>query len=116
MRYRGMSADGDMIHVADESSFLIGAQAVAAAVRSRLLSFRGEWWESPDEGIPLFAIVGRVSNDRLKYADAFIKERIVGTEGVSGLLAYESSIAGRARNLKIKIATVYGAVDLEVAV
>lgn len=45
VRYRRLDEYGDMQGLRGNKTHYEGAYAVGAAIRSRLLSFKGEWWE-----------------------------------------------------------------------
>ena len=104
MQYRQLSATGD---------YLIGLpflanspQCVGQAIVTRLKLWQGEWFLNTAYGTPwLQNILGRSQNP-----DAYIKARILGTPGVTSLLAYLSSYNGQNRSLSVSgsVVTLYG--------
>lgn len=112
MRYRKLDGCGDYI-LGRRNEMYEGTEAVAQAVKTRLLLLLGEWWESPSDGTPLFE---KVLGQRLKASDSpdeidlVFSERINGTQGVSDISAFESKINPETREYKasITIKTIYG--------
>ena len=83
-------------------------RGVAQAVVSRLRLLREEWFLDLAEGTPY---VGGVFGKHTKESyDPVIRERILGTEGVTAITEYASSYDGDTRKLTITatIDTVYG--------
>lgn len=93
-----------------------GAEAVVAAVRSRLRSFAGEWWEDPEEGIPLTALIGKLDEEKMMISDALIRLRILETEGVRGIVEYKAVNDSRSRTIYVTINTEFGNASVEVSV
>lgn len=116
MRYRRVDSQGDMIGIRTPDSHLKGAEAVAAAIRSRILSFYGEWWEDPEDGIPLEALIGRMDEEREQVADAMIRSRVMGTPGVLSVEDFRAETDGRKRIIFMKVLTEFGQASLEVGV
>ena len=88
MTYRRLSADGDMLPARGNPPYT-GAEAVGAAIRSRILMFYGEWWETPDEGLDISYFFGYQNDEKKRVAEALLRERIKDTEGVSEILSLE---------------------------
>lgn len=89
------------------------AQGVAQAVVSRLRLLAGEWFLDLQEGTPY---VGGVLGKHTKESyDPVLRERILGTEGVTELVAYESIFNGETRALTVNatIATRYGQASVQ---
>jgi hypothetical protein len=117
MRYRKLDAQGDMIAGHGSADFITDIDAVAQAVRTRLLLFRGEWWEDIEDGLPLYQnIIGvRATQDAEAAMELLVRDRILRTEGVSEILSLESSIDPQNRLITYKTAikTVYGVAELD---
>lgn len=116
MRYRMLDAYGDMQGLRGNGTHYEGAEAVGAAIRSRLLSFKGEWWENPDEGIPFEALVGRLSEEKKQIADALIRIRIADTPGVVSIENYVARDNGRNREISVSVMTEFGLSAVEVSI
>jgi hypothetical protein len=109
MRYRKMSADGDYLF-GQGSGFLVNSpETVAQAVRTRLKLYAREWFLDKREGLDLDQVTGRGTQGT---RDQQIQQRILRTSGVRRLLAYSSSIEGRAFLVSATIETIYGAVTI----
>lgn len=98
MKYRMLDADGDYVFGRGKHAYLEGGEAVAQAVKTRLLLLLGEWWEDLEEGLPLWTkIVGtRGTEKQLQAVDLIFKDRIYKTLGVRRILNYTSSFQSRA--------------------
>ena len=102
MIYRQLDTNGD---------YLIGLflennpAAVAQAVQTRLLLWRGEWFLNVADGTPwLQDIFGHNTNYDLE-----IQKRILDTPGVTSIESYSSSLSsGRALSVTAVINTKYG--------
>ena len=83
-------------------------RGVAQAVVSRLRLLREEWFLDLAEGTPY---VGGVFGKHTKASyDAVVRERILGTQGVTAITEYASTYDGDTRKLTIivSIDTEYG--------
>lgn len=109
MRYRALDANGDMQFGNGASNFLVNSPAaVGQAVLTRLKLLTGEWFLDVTEGTPYATqILGK--NTSATY-DTAIRSRILGTQGVSGIASYSSSLNPTTRALSITatIDTIYG--------
>ena len=111
MRYRRLDSNGDYT-IGRRDEMCEGTEAVAQAVKTRLLLLRGEWWENPDDGTPLFE---KVFGQRLRTdeppdeIDLVFSQRINGTQGVADITAFESEINAEKRQYtaNITIKTIY---------
>lgn len=100
MRVRQQSATGDYTFGASLGNFLINSPAaVAQKVLTRLKLFQGEWFLDNTAGTPwLQSILG---NNTTATADLAIKSVILGTVGVTSLLAYNSDINTAERTISV---------------
>ena len=109
MRYRKLASDGDFTFGKEQADFYRDQrEAPAQAVVTRLRLLAGEWFLDLTEGTPYeTGVFGKFTRDTY---DPIIRERILGTEGVTEILAYESRFDGETRTLTISatIDTVYG--------
>lgn len=111
MKYRKLDENGDYT-IGRRDEMYEGTEAVAQAVKTRLLILLGEWWENRQDGTPLFeSVLGqRLRTDEPPdEIDLVFSDRINGTQGVSDITNFESSIdaEGRAYKADITIKTVY---------
>lgn len=109
MRYRKQDASGDYVFGHQQSDFYRDVpDAVAQAVKTRLMLFAGEWYLDTSDGTPWRTeVLGKYTRETY---DAVIRSRILGTPGVTEILDYSSSFDGSSRSLSIKatINTQYG--------
>ncbi len=112
MIYRMLDSDGDYVFGRGKHAYLEGIDAVAQAIKTRLLLLYAEWWEDREDGLPLWEqiLAAPGSQDSLTAVDLIFKERIEGTTGVLSLLGYESDFDrdNRKYTFKAAVETMYG--------
>lgn len=107
MRYRALDADGDYQLGRSAQDFLQDSpDAVAQAVKTRLLLLRGEWFLDVTEGTPYATEI--LGTGTTPTYDLAIRSRILGTKGVTAISSYESARNGRALTVSATIDTAYG--------
>ena len=100
MRYRQLDANGD--YTVGLPFFFNSPRGVAQAIRTRLKLWQNEWFLDSTAGTPWRqSILGRSQNP-----DAFITQEILGTDGVTALVSYSSSL-----NRPTRVLTVSGVAD-----
>lgn len=116
MRYRRIDDQGDMLPSNALYPPFLDAEAVGAAIRSRLLSFYGEWWEDPESGIPIEILFGRMDDEKQRIAEALIRECVGGVEHVGQVLAvsFSDDTGARKRSITITVETDFGEITVEV--
>lgn len=110
MRYRALDANGD--YVIGQPFLANTPECVRQAVVTRLKLWRGEFFANLADGTPwLQEILGPRA---ASTPDAAIKDRMLGTTGVTGLAAYDSSYnpADRSFTVTATLNTVYGTIQL----
>jgi hypothetical protein len=108
MNYRELDADGDY----SIGRFLVDSPAaVAQAVQTRLRLLTGEWFLDLSGGTPYDTRVLGYNTQATR--DLTIKERILGTPGVTGIASYASSVVGRKMTVVARVDTLYGAAQVE---
>jgi len=109
VRYRKLDSGGDYAFGHGQADFHQDSpEGVAQAVATRLGLLAGEWFLDLQEGTPYVpAALGRHT---LESYDPMIRARILDTEGVTGISAYESSFDAQTRKLSVSVTieTVYG--------
>ncbi len=111
MKYRKLDQNDDYTFGKREG-FYLDTDAVAQAVKTRLLLLFGEWWENPEDGTPLFEnILGQRfrTNETPAEPDLILSERITGTIGVAEIIDFNSRINSDMReySANITIRTIY---------
>ena len=120
MRYRRLDSAHDMTFGRGVRDYLEDSTgnpvAVAQAIKTRLLLFLGEWWESLDDGLPLWQqILGRRIRDKA-VIDQILVKRIRGTIMPDGrypvldVLNVQSTYDGDTREYSFtcEVDTLYG--------
>jgi hypothetical protein len=111
MKYRKLDANDDYTF-GKRDVMRYDTEAVAQAVKTRLLLLLGEWWETPDDGTPLFErVLGRRfrTDEPLTEVDLILSERINGTQGVTEITRFDSTLIPDSReySASVIIKTVY---------
>lgn len=114
MRYRAMDADRDYTFGRGRNNFLVNSPAtVAQAVLTRLLLMTDEWFLDLTEGTPYATqILGKYTEGT---RDMAIRSRILDTQGVTGIVAYNSIVDREQRTFTVSatIDTLYGQTQLQ---
>lgn len=113
MRYRALTDSGDSTFCSGLTAFLVNTpDAVAQAVRTRLLLLKGEWFLDEQEGTPYATQVLGTGTQATR--DVVIQNRIIGTQGVLSITSYSSSVNADTRHFSINatIETVYGSTTI----
>lgn len=109
MRVRKVDAAGDMVFGGGQRSFWRDQrEAPAQVVLSRLYLFEGEWFLDTTDGTAWKTrVLGKYTGDT---RDAVIRSRILGTQGVTGIAAYQSNLDREPRlfTADVTINTQYG--------
>lgn len=112
MRYRHLDADGDYV-LGGATAFLVNSpETVGQAVATRLRLTRGEWFLDTTVGLPRDQVVGKNTQ---ATADSAIRNCILGTQGVTEITAYESSLDANSRALSVTatLTTIYGTTTIQ---
>lgn len=113
MRYRKLSAAGDYTLGSGQDWHVNTPEAVAQAVLTRLRLNQGEWFIDTSDGMPWATeVLGKYTEIT---RDAVIKDRVLGTPGVTAITEYSSTFDGNTRALAVSvtISTAYGAATVE---
>lgn len=116
LRYRRLDPQGDMVLGNGSGIFLTGVEAMRQAISTRLKLLQGEWWERPQDGLPLFQqMLGKPATQAQKeLMDLLITERIMDTKLVEGVEAVQSEMTGRAYAYSAAVRTAFGETSVEV--
>jgi len=107
MKYRKLDNWGD--YTIGKPWLVNSPDAVAQAVLTRLRLWRGEWFLDSTDGTPYSQdVLGKLYASRTP--EVAIKQRILGTPGVTAITAFTSRFDGDSRQLTVSatIDTVYG--------
>ena len=122
MRYRRLDENHDMCFGRGLSDYLVDStgdpDAIAQAIKTRLLLFYGEWWEDIYDGLPLWQqILGQRITD-ISIIDRILTDRIMGlklpdgTDAITGVESVTSEFDGDTREYSFTcvVSTVFGQV------
>ncbi|MBN3822360.1 hypothetical protein G3O00_01850 [Burkholderia sp. Ac-20384] len=114
MKYRKQDADGDYVFGGGANDFLVNTpEAVAQAVLTRLRLLRGEWFLDTTVGMPWATdVLGKYTSGTY---DSAIRQCILGTQGVTEITSYSSSVDPSTRELTVAatITTIYGTTTVQ---
>jgi len=81
------------------------------------LLLKGEWWESTEEGLPLFeSIMGQPGTpENIQAIDLIIQDRITNTPDVIDIKNFQSTYDNRRYLLSCTVETKYGDATVEVS-
>ena len=113
MRYRKLSKNGDYTFGQAQSNFFVNSpEAVAQAVKTRLLLIQGEWFLDITEGTPYSAKI--LGAGRVATFSSAIKKVISETQGVTDVIKFGAFFNPTTRKATVSatINTLYGKIDL----
>lgn len=115
MRYRILDDENDYSFGNGQLDFYRDVPAAPGqAVETGLMLWQGEWYQDTTKGTPYVAgVLGKHSQDT---ADSTIKAQVLGTQGVTGISSYVSTLDSEKRSLKIDISvdTQYGPTQVQI--
>lgn len=118
MRYRALDANGDYTFGRGAGNFLVNSpNTVRQSIQTRLALLQGEWYLNTIDGTPWLQqilVKGAVS----KVYDLTIQTRILGTQGVSSIISYSSTVDPIKRTLTVDafVQTIYSVDPINVVV
>ena len=109
VRYRSEDDDGDYTFGQGDDSWLVNSpEAVAQAIKTRFLLWYGQWFLDTTEGTPwIQSVLGKQRPETYNLA---IRQRILETQGVSSITAFNTTVDGRTRRVTFTatVETIYG--------
>lgn len=117
MKYRKLDDNHDYVFGRNGEDYIDGDEAIAQAIRTKVLLFYGEWWESLGEGIPVFeSLLGQVANDNLiRSASLLLTQRILEVLGVLSVDSIDVTNISRTFNFVVHVTTENGQETVEVS-
>ncbi|MCX2699265.1 hypothetical protein [Ochrobactrum chromiisoli] len=114
MRYRKLDENDDYVFGGNLASFFIDQpEAPAQAVKTRLMLQLGEWFVDTSDGTPWKTkVLGKYTS---ATRDPVLRNRILGTQGVSAIALYASQFDPETRqyDVQAQIDTVYGKTTIQ---
>ena len=120
MKYRKLTSTGDYSFGSGGNDYADGNEAVAQAIKTKLLLFYGEWWEDFGEGIPMFqSVLGQTNPETIKSSlSMLVEQRIVEVEEVDSVknIKIDYDRKNRTISMEVDVATTSGEiVNVEVS-
>lgn len=98
MIYRKLDANQDYTFGQGKQDFVSGVEAVRQAVQTRLQLYKGTFWRDIDDGFPMFQVMGGSgAPENIALIESQLRQRILGTQGVTAILSYSSTFNGADR-------------------
>lgn len=107
MKYRKQLTNGDYSFGNNIQDFLTGQEAIAQAIKTKVLLFYGEWWEDISQGIPMFqSIIGQTNKSNVTNAlELLLNERVLEVPGVEVVNEVTATVNGRTIYVYIRCTT-----------
>ena len=120
MKYRRLTSTGDYSFGSSSKNYVDGNEAVAQAIKTKLLLFYGEWWENLGEGIPMFqSVLGQTNPDTIKSSlSMLVEQRIMEVKEVDSVknIKIDYDRKNRTISMEVDVATTSGEiVNVEVS-
>ena len=105
MKYRRITSSGDYSFGSGSKNYVEGNEAVAQAIRTKLLLFYGEWWENLGEGIPMFqSVLGQTNPETIKSSlSMLVEQRIVEIQEVDSVKNIEIDYDRKNRTISMEV-------------
>lgn len=118
MRYRRLDENGDYCFGNNSLDYIDGNEAIAQAIKTKVMLFYQEWWENISIGIPMFqSIVGKVANQNLNMtATLLLTDRIKEVEGVVSVGNISIEKDNRSISFEIEVETIFGNTNVSLGV
>lgn len=88
----------DPVFGGGKNDYVTDIDAVAQIIQSRLLFFKGEWWEDLEDGLPMWQSILGASGNNKKLVDAMIQKQVLDTPYVNGIDSVDSSFDPESRS------------------
>lgn len=98
MKYRKQEVyTGDFTFGYGKGNFIGGNEAVAQAIKTKILLFYGEWWENLGLGIPMFqSIIGQTNRNTVNIAaQSLLRKRILEVDEVTSIVSLDAEAIDR---------------------
>lgn len=91
-----LTIDHDLEIASNDLALVVDTEALAQRLKTKLQTFKGEWFLDTDFGVPYYQSIFRkgITKD---IVDSIIKREIRNVPGVKSIASYNSSLDGRTR-------------------
>ena len=120
MKYRKLTSTGDYSFGSGSNNYADGNEAVAQAIKTKVLLFYGEWWENLGDGIPMFqSVLGQTNPDTIRSSlSMLVEQRIMEVQEVDSVknIKIDYDRKNRTISMEVDVATTNGEiVNVEVS-
>lgn len=114
MRCRRLDTNHDFMFGQGRNDYLVDIDAVGQVIETRLRLFLNEWWEDKADGLPMWQSFLGASGAKNHVRDRLLQERILGTQGVTGIESLLSVFDPITNSYEVQVIvnTIYGQVAL----
>lgn len=108
MRVRRLDNNHDWTFGQGFNNYAKESEAIAQCVKTRLWSFKGDWFLDLEHGLPYLETTGRQAD--LARLEMLIKREVLSVEGVERITAYSAELDNETRHLTINVSylDIYG--------
>ena len=105
MKYRKLTSMGDYSFGSGSKNYADGNEAVAQAIKTKLLLFYGEWWENLGEGMPMFqSVLGQTNPETIKSSlSMLVEQRIMEIQEVDSVKNIEIDYDRKNRTISMEV-------------
>ena len=109
MKFLPTDEFGDMVPVKSKAELLTDADAVSAAINSRLGLTYGEWWEDRTIGfeVPRF-LVDRITEASIPMLVNYVAAYVLQTQGVTDIASSDYNFYDRELMIMLTVNTEFG--------
>lgn len=83
VRYRRLDRDHDYSFGRGSGDYLLDIEAIAQAIKTKLLLFTDEWWEDLEDGLPFWTSIAGSSGVKKGIRRKIIQDRILSVPHVN---------------------------------
>ena len=113
MIFRALDENHDFMWGKGKSDFLTGNAAIGMNIKTRILSWVGDCFFDQNAGIDWWNRLGSKNQRALLELD--LKRIILQSEGVTGIVAFQTNLMGRRFSASYTVNTIYtGEIDDEI--
>ncbi len=105
MIIRNLDADGDWTWGAGKNNYLSNNAAIGLNIKTRILSWLDDCFFNPQAGIDWLNRLGSKNQRGLLELD--LRRIILQSEGVTGILSFDSVLVGRAFTANYSVQTIF---------
>ena len=110
IRVRMLDANRDPVYGNGVDAYLFDIEAVAQIIQTRLMFYKGEWWEDTNLGLPMWQSILGQSGKNKTVIDQLIRKQIAETPYVNYIMSFTSTLENRVYTCQVEVATDFGTI------